>query len=383
MDDFRVGLFRRIFILACATAPCTVLPTRTLAGELGKATLSEKPIEVLGGRLTVRMPPGAKSEARSFDIMSAPESGERESRIVFDSGPESLVLMAQENFAFAGDDFEKDVREWVARWKGKYRIEKLQLPGSGLQAVALIPLNPPDHTRGDDATFVEGLLVESSDRTIQSLDVYVNSTAENDLAGCKAIAHRILLSVAPGKKTLPLGAGERRLFADSKRQEIAITVPKNTIATRQDGPDFLVHRLNVLGQLGADSGSIGIYLGNHPSFNPGAKKAEGMMFGKKVEWHSLQQGKGLEALCDLSIPGDIPLFAHVWVQAPNDAQVAALRQAAESMKLVSVRVPSSGIVPKWGQRGLVSLDTWRAVHTSPKRQRGSTQIHAGKGVTPR
>ncbi len=192
--------------------------------------------------------------------MSAPESGERESRIVFDAGPERLVLMAQEDFAFAGDNFEKDVREW--------------------------------------------------------------------LAGCKAIAHRILLSVAPGKKILPLGAGERRLFADSKRQEIAITVPKNTIATRQDGPDFLVHRLTVLGRLGADSGSIGIYIGNHPSFNPRAKKAEGTMFGKKVEWHSLQQGRGLEALCDLSMPDDIPLFAHVWVQAPSDAQIEALRQAA-------------------------------------------------------
>ncbi len=179
--------------------------------------------------------------------------------------------MAQEDFAFAGDDFEKDVREWVARWKGNYRIEKLQLAAGGLKAVALIPLNPPDHTRSNDATFVEGLVVESSDRTIQSLDIYVNSTAEKDLAGCTAIAHRILLSVAPGKKRLPLGAGERRLSADSKRQEISITVPKNTIATRQDGPDFLVHRLTVVGQLGADSGSIGIYIGNHPSFNPGEK----------------------------------------------------------------------------------------------------------------
>ncbi len=77
MDDFWVKLLRNIFILACATALHSVLPTRTLAGDLGKATLSEKPIEVLGGRLTVRMPQGARSEARSFDIMSAPESGKR------------------------------------------------------------------------------------------------------------------------------------------------------------------------------------------------------------------------------------------------------------------------------------------------------------------
>ena len=63
MDDFSVGPFCRIFILACATACCCVLSPKTLAGELGKAALSEKPIEVLGGRLTVRMPQGAKIEA--------------------------------------------------------------------------------------------------------------------------------------------------------------------------------------------------------------------------------------------------------------------------------------------------------------------------------
>jgi len=341
MDNFRVGLFRRIFIFACATAYCWLLSTNTLAGELGKATLSDKPIKVLGGRLMVRMPLGARTEARLFGIMSAPESDEHETRVVFDAGQERLVLMAHENFAFAGDDFEKDVREWVAKWSGKYRIETLQLPTRGLKAVAVIPLNAPDHSRSDDATFVEGLLVESADRTIQSLDVYVNTAAEKDLEGCKAVAHRILMSVAPGKKELQLAAGERRLFANSKDLEISITVPKNTVATKQVGPDFLVHRLIVLGRLGADSGSIGIYVGGHPSFKPGAKRGEGMIFGKNVEWHSFEQGGGLEALCKFPIPGDIPLFAHVWVQAPNDAQLGALKQASESMKLVDVKEPAS------------------------------------------
>ncbi len=144
MDDLKLNPFRRIFLLACATAYCWLLSTNTLAGELGKATLSDKPTEVLGSRLSVRMPQGSK----------------------------------------------KDVREWVAKWSGKYRIETLQLPTIGLKAVAVNPLNAPDHTRRDDATFVEGLFVVSADRTIQSLDVYVNATAEKDLEGCKAVAQK-------------------------------------------------------------------------------------------------------------------------------------------------------------------------------------------------
>jgi hypothetical protein len=236
-------------------------------------------------------------------------------------------------------DFEKDVREWVAKWSGKYRIETLQLPNIGLKAITVIHLNPPDHTRSDDATFVEGLFVESADRTIQSLDVYVNVAADKVLKDCQAVAHRILLTVAPGKKKLQLAAGERRLFAYSRDLEISITVPKNVVATRQDGPDFLVHRLIVMGRLGADSGSTGIYLGDNPSFKPAVKKGEGMILGNNVDWHSFEQGGGMEALCKLPIPGDSPHTVHVWIRAPNDAQLRLQRQAVESMRLVDVEKP--------------------------------------------
>jgi hypothetical protein len=128
----------------------------------------------------------------------------------------------------------------------------------------VIPLDPPDHTRSDDATFLEGVFVESHDRTIHSLDVYVIAAAEQDVEGCKAIARQILQSVAPGKKKPNLAAGERRLFAFSDELEISVKVPMNMVATKQDGPDFLVHRLISLGRLEAGSGSIDIYVGNHP-----------------------------------------------------------------------------------------------------------------------
>lgn len=312
-------------------------PPPRATGRIGKAKLAEKPVAVLSGRLTVRMPQATRDEARQQGIMAAPESAEHESRLVFDAGDERLVLMAHECFAIASDNFEKDVTEWVARWKGKYRIEPLALTAEGLKAVAVIPLNDPDHTRSDDATFVEGIFIQLRDRTIQSLDVYINGHAEKDLKGCKDVAHRILLSPAPGKKSLDLTAGERRLPVDSKDLEISVTVPKNTVATRQVGPDFLVHRLIVLGPLGSTSGYILIYVGGHPDYEPGAKKGEAVVFGKKVEWQSLAQGEGLQALCDLPVPGDGQLKSHIIIQAQNDDLRKVLRQAAESLRLVKAR----------------------------------------------
>ncbi len=306
-------------------------------GGIGKAKLAEKPVEVLGGRLTVRTPQAAKNEARQKSIMSAPESEEHETRLVFDAGDERLVIMAQESFALASDHFEKDVKEWVAKWMGKYKIEPSPLTVKGIKAVAVIPLNDPDRTRSDDATFVEGIFIQSKDRTIQSLGIYVNAPAEKDLKGCKDMAHQILMSAAPGKKNLDLTTGERRLYVYSKDLEVSVTVPKNTAATKQVGVDFLVHRLIILGPLGAAEGSILIYVGGHPTYEPGAKKGATVVFGKKAEWHSLPQGDGLETLCDLPVPGNRHLKMHIIIQAHNDDQLKILRQAAESLKLVKAK----------------------------------------------
>jgi hypothetical protein len=77
----------------------------------------------------------------------------------------------------------------------------------------------------------------------------------------------------------------------------------------------------------------------HPDFEAGAIRGDGTIFGKRVEWHSLPHGEGLQTLCKPPIPADLPIMAHVWVQAPNDAQLSVMKQAAESMKLVKSQEP--------------------------------------------
>jgi Beta-lactamase len=161
------------------------------SGGIGKAKLAEKPVEALGGRLTVRMPQGARIEARPFPIMGSPESAEHETRVLFDAGDERLVLMVKEAFAFAGDDFEKDVKEWVANL---------------------------------------------------------------------------------------------------------------------------------------------IYVGGAPDYHPGAKKGVGMLFGKKVEWHSVAQGEGLQTICRLPIPGDEHRSAHIMFGLPASTSSLVWAQPAAPLR---------------------------------------------------
>jgi len=67
-----------------------------------------------------------------------------------------------------------------------------------------------------------------------------------------------------------------------------------------------------------------------------------MLFDKKMQWHSLPQGGGLQALCELPIPGDEHLVAQLIIQAEEDARVKELREAAETLRLAKPR----GSTPK-------------------------------------
>lgn len=336
-----LGLTSNVVLALLGLVALSPIPPPTARGQeaIANAKLAEKPIDILGGHLTVRMPRGAKSEARPVDIMSAPQSEEHETRVLFDDGPSRLALMAHEYFAFAGDDFEKQVREVVAKWRGKYKIEPRPLPGKGLKAVAVIPQQDPDHTRSDDSAFLEGIFVESGDRTVQSVDLYINAAGEKNLNAWKTVAHEVLLSVAQGKKALQLAAGERRLRGLSDDWDLAVNVPKNFVATLQVGPDFFVHRLMAVGPFGSESESILIYMGDHPSYEPGPKARDGMLFGKRIEWHSSRDGerKRLETLCKVPIPGEHEPFAHVIIWPLDDGQLTALREMAESLKVVKPR----------------------------------------------
>ena len=66
---------------------------------------------LLGGRLTVRLPPGAKIEAMAHSIMSAPAAETEHTRVVLDAGPQRMVIMADELFSIAGKDIEKRISE--------------------------------------------------------------------------------------------------------------------------------------------------------------------------------------------------------------------------------------------------------------------------------
>lgn len=315
-------------------------------GALG-ALKVESATDLLAGRLRLKLPRGARLEARGHSLMAAPESAQHETRVVIDANTgtgsalkrERLVVMSYELFATAGPDLVAAVRKDLGDEQPLPAIEPLGVLGPELRAVAVTP-QTLDKTR--EAIPVLGVYVAQADGTVQYVAFYINPPAAEDVAGATGLARRIAATLAPGPRRLALTAGIRALSDGLK-----LEVPAGYALTRQDGPDFRVHHVRKLVQLGQTAPRLGVYVGGHPSFQyrqverdtarpPEVKRVPGRLLGRDIEWHRWTRGDKppvlvtQEAILPLS-EGERWLVAHVFFSAEQDADLAELDKIAASL----------------------------------------------------
>lgn len=172
-------------------------------GKLRQLELVDWPLKLLNGRLTIRMPAGAKLEARHENIMSAAESAEEESRVVLDAGDERLIVMAYELLRTASKDFERQVKKMVDTWEmGGARIEARESRG--------FLISPAKLDLHKTAVPVLSVVMNHEDGLVQLLGFFVNRKAGADAAGCVKLARSIAATIAPGDKVLNLKGGPPR-----------------------------------------------------------------------------------------------------------------------------------------------------------------------------
>jgi hypothetical protein len=337
--------FRRVIVLLGALL-AVAMPAPAEAGELGKLALDKAATDLLGGRLVMRLPAGARIEARGRSIMAAPESAQHETRVVLEKGEEKLVVMVFEFFALAGPDFEQQVRKELGQLKGKggapYAIGPLATGSPKLRAIAGTAPNLDPERK---AALVLGAFLAHPDGTVQYVGFFVNPAAGKDAAGCTALAKRIAATLAPGPRALPRAAGQRGLDVLAKDTELQVTVPANWVASVQPGPDFIVHHLRKLTSYGSPSLGIGVYVGGHPSYQhkqtdgPPSKVTvvKGKLFGKDVEWQQWQRGAGKDASTTLEaiapLPGKDRLNVHVFATVADAAVLKEVQPIVATLKV--------------------------------------------------
>jgi tetratricopeptide (TPR) repeat protein len=308
-----------------------------------KTAQKTKEIGLLKGRLVVKMPKEAKSKPRGFDIMSAPQPDESETRIVFESADGKLVLMATDLYAYASDDFSQGVDRLLKQWQDPNQPDSkepdlVRQPGiittaGGLKAVLVKNVNAS--SKKSKSLLVRAAVVANNDGTVQYLAIYANHAAAKEWSRVSNLAEQILKSAAPG--TSPTKFNERTVTV-SEHLGLSIKVPESTSVSIKRGPDFSVFRCSKMIPLGDSPVCLIIYEGNHPDFRPDtkAKLFTGTILGQKVDWFEMNSedgAKGAETILPLPTREDIVL--HISVLAGEKSSFETMKKAAESLAVTN------------------------------------------------
>jgi len=312
------------------------------SAQLGQLKPVLKPTDLLNGRLTVRVPAQGQSHAIERNIMAAPDAVSETTRIVIDSGPQRMVVVAYELFARADQGFEQAVQKQSAKLPVKGRIEEWPLPAP-LRGFAYFPVAP---THDEEANLVMGVYAAQADGTVQYVAFYINRPAAKDFNAATVLASSIAKTITAGQRRLNISAGEREFSAYSAKNSIFATVPEGYVVTQQQGPDFIVHHVRKIVRFGEPTESLGLYVGDFPSSDREGFKDTGtaVLFGKQVKWFEKQDTQSGETVYFISaiVPlgdskprseRDMPSYADVFLSAGARAGIEDLKKIAVTLRI--------------------------------------------------
>jgi hypothetical protein len=328
------------------------------------AFLKDAPaLSLLGDRLTLRMPNGARIAARPHSIMAADQPNERETRVVLDAGDERLVVMTHELFARIpqGQNPESAVRAAMNKDfdPQKPTLAPLPLADENLKAWVVFP---PSADKNREAILVLAAYVMHPDGFVQTVSFYVNPAsakgegcsgqigaanasglpkAPGDLPGCTALARAMASTLGAGPRRLDVAGGERKIQGQYNDDTFLATVPAGTNVTMQKGPDFTVHLVIFPAQLGAPQQKLGIYVGGHPSFQFNQVEAKvkptqkpGKALGGAVVWQVWPvDPERVMAEAIVAHPTSKDTKIHLFASAGNEKDLTPLLDMASSLRL--------------------------------------------------
>lgn len=282
-------------------------PRAVRCGKLSSPPKDTEPLDLLGGRLRVRPPPGGAIPPPQPD---APPI-EEESRIVTEGGDISLAIVARETFQLDPDLYEPEPdapakpasldveapKFLRATLPSESRLEVVPVEiGEGdtkLRAYAARPSRPGAPPGGDTA-LVLALLIAHDDGVLESVAFYVRgepvrTAVGSRLVGCTRLAERIAATIVPGPRQLERAPGTRRVAALPSGEVLEVTVPADYVAIgMKDGG-----RLVKLRPLSLYAGSIAMTVVDEAPTAEGTDTTEtGKLLGRPVEWRGSRTATG-------------------------------------------------------------------------------------------
>lgn len=335
-------------------------PASVKCGRITKPEKDAELSEMLGGRLKVRAPAGAKMPAVPRDPRSEGPSAEEESRLVVDEPAKAkehdriaLAIVAKETFQLDPDMYEADpdapskpgpldveAPKFLKATMGSeepFDVIPVEIGEAKLRAYAARPAHP-NAPPGKDTALVLGLLVAQEDGTLESVAFYVRGEAVRnatgtDLVGCTRLAERVASTITPGPRKLDRNAGQRHVADVAPDQELVVSVPADYVVVPTGGGA----KVTKLRPLSLYAGSIAIAVADEKKTPPASESiARGTLLGHPTEWRGQATPKGGFYFAAEPIDPTAPSkFAEVLVKATRQAKALdEMRGVAETLRMV-------------------------------------------------
>lgn len=276
---------------------------------------------LLHDRLKFSAPEGAALVPALTNLPLAEAATVMETRVALADGDKQLTVISNELGALAPAAIVERLKANSPRL-AQATFRETTLP-SGLRVVLVTHDQPP--TSAGDVPLAHAFSV-LADGTLQATRVVANpAVMAAGGAGCVDLALRMLSTLAPGKRSLDLSAGIRKLH------RFELSVPQGTLIAQQQGPDFDVYRVLVVRELGAPAPQLNIYVGRHPNYTaePNAKQVAGAALGKPVTWLETTTNGTVERETLIELP-DTSL--HLFLAASSVADAEALTKTASTLR---------------------------------------------------
>jgi hypothetical protein len=241
-----------------------------------RAQLNSEPVNVLGGRLRLRLPADGIVFPESSGVAAAEMPVVESSEAFVQYGAQEMFLTVSETFSRAGSDFRAAVQKLVGAASKSVEPWMLAPP---MEAVAYWPAG---HSSDNERIPLMGLYAARADRTVTHVEFSLNSAAAQDTDGWENLARRIAATVTEGPRVLPSHAGDRRIAG------YLATVPDGYVASAVVEPDLRVYYIRQLTAFGAPKAELGMLIAsNLQTRPPGAEvKVVGtVLLGVKSEWY--------------------------------------------------------------------------------------------------
>lgn len=294
----------------------------------------DQAVTALGGVLTLRVPSGMADSRPAPDLMSAPLSDSERTMYRLEDGDETLTVYVRQLWMKTAGNFEAELRDYLAddpELRGA-QLDPVRLKQSGLKALRVTPIGGPPRIR--DLHLIDLVYVASADAFVQELRVYANNIA--NLRGVNGYHVRgIAESLAPGKHPRSKRTNKGTVQIDTwPGERLSVSLPKDAIHFVEVGPDFRVLRIQLVATLGKSRGAMGMYLGDHASFDGATPTGRWTtILGQKVEWMRPSKGAGLTTLVSLPERGR---EVHLWIHGESARDERKLLRIARSLKRVRI-----------------------------------------------